>query len=99
MIRIKNRNSEDFKDFKLFIDKNKKIHFICLNAGVRFKNIIQLNPKMILLASGTLTPFEILEKQLNFEFDLKFTVTPNIESWKKTLRVIKLGNFYHFHQN
>lgn len=56
------KNKEDLSSFKIYIDKKKKIQFICLDASIGFKTILDFNPKTVILASGTLSPFEILEK-------------------------------------
>lgn len=91
------KNKEDLSSFKLYIDKKKKLQFICLDASIGFKTILDFNPKSIILASGTLSPFEIVEKQLDNDFDFKLSINPDLEKWKKKLAVVKISNFFNFH--
>ncbi len=91
-------NRNDFDSFKLHIDDKNQIYFICLSAKIGFNNILDFKPKSIILASGTLSPFEILEKQLSYEFNLKFSIEPDIDKWKKKLMVLKVQNLFEFNE-
>lgn len=58
-----------------------------------------MKPKCVLLASGTLSPFENIEKQLRYKFDIKFSAMPNLDTWKKSFMVIKMDSLYKFNEN
>ena len=49
--------------------KNIKLNIYCFNAGIGFNDIIKFNPYSIILTSGTLAPFDILEDELKIKFD------------------------------
>ena len=46
-----------------------KLNIFCFNPGIGFNDIIKLNPYSIILTSGTLAPFDILEKELKIKFE------------------------------
>jgi len=50
------------------IGKNRTLKFLCFNAGVCFKQIQKLNPRTIILTSGTLAPLPLFQTELNLEF-------------------------------
>ena len=70
-------NKELFKSYKLFMfDENKglpsKLRYLklmCFNPEIAFKDIEENNPFSIIITSGHLKPFEILEKEFNIKFD------------------------------
>ena len=45
MQEIFKKCKNDFKSFKLFVNKKNEINFICLDAKIGFNNIMKLNPK------------------------------------------------------
>ena len=45
--------------------------FWCFNAGNSFRQITSLNPRSIILTSGTLTPMDSFEKELQTTFKIK----------------------------
>ena len=46
-----------------------KLNIFCFNPGLGFKDIINFHPYSIILTSGTLAPFDILEEELKIKFD------------------------------
>ena len=47
------------------------LSFWCLNPGVGFSEITELNPRSILLTSGTLAPLKFFETELMTDFPIK----------------------------
>ena len=45
--------------------------FWCFNAGNSFRQIMSLKPRSVILTSGTLTPMESFEKELQVRFKNK----------------------------
>ena len=99
MCRILRTDKSLFDSFKIHIDKNCTLNSICLDPSLEFNEIVKKRPRSILLVSGTLRPFDLLEKQLKMNFEVKFSKMPNIEEWKKKLMTIKLPSFFHFNDN
>ena len=58
---------------KIFVQNHKqkilKLNIFCFNPGIGFNDIIKLNPYTIILTSGTLAPFDILEDELKIKFE------------------------------
>ena len=50
--------------------KHIKLNIFCFNPGIGFNDIIKFNPYSIILTSGTLAPFDILEEELKIKFDI-----------------------------
>ena len=48
----------------------KKLKIFCYNPGLLFKEIIDYFPYALILTSGSLKPFDILEKELGIRFDI-----------------------------
>ena len=46
-----------------------KLNIFCFNPGIGFQDIIKFRPFSIILTSGTLAPFDILENELKIKFD------------------------------
>ena len=47
-----------------------KLKIFCYNPGLLFKDFIGNNPYALILTSGSLKPFDILEKELGIHFDI-----------------------------
>jgi len=47
-----------------------KLNIFCFNPGIGFKGIINFKPYSIILTSGTLAPFDVLENELKVKFDI-----------------------------
>ena len=75
-----------------------KLNIFCFNPGIGFNDIINFKPYSIILTSGTLAPFDILEDELKIKFDItlenehiideshyKFIIIKGYELYKKTL--------------
>lgn len=93
-------NPKLLSNFFLNIDDLKsKINFICVDPAICFQFILNFNPSAVILMSGTLSPFEIIEKQLRCSFETKFSVVPCKDKWIERLSVVKLANFYEFSSN
>ena len=48
----------------------KKLKILCYNPGILFKEIIGYFPYALILTSGNLKPFDVLEKDLGIRFDI-----------------------------
>ena len=48
----------------------KKLKIFCYNPGLLFKEITDDNPYALIMSSGSLKPFDILEKELGIQFDI-----------------------------
>jgi Rad3-related DNA helicase len=48
----------------------KKLKIFCYNPGLLFKEINDYFPYALILTSGSLKPFDILEKELGIKFDI-----------------------------
>ena len=48
----------------------KKLKIFCYNPGLLFKEIIENDPYALIMTSGSLKPFDILEKELGIKFDI-----------------------------
>ena len=46
-----------------------KLNIFCFNPGIGFKEIIDFKPYSIIMTSGTLAPFDVLENELKVKFD------------------------------
>ena len=47
-----------------------KLNIFCFNPGLGFKDIINFKPYSIVMTSGTLAPFDVLENELKVKFDV-----------------------------
>ena len=47
-----------------------KLNIFCFNPGLGFKDIINFKPYSIIMTSGTLAPFDVLENELKVKFDV-----------------------------
>ena len=46
-----------------------KLNIFCFNPGIGFNDIINFKPYSIIMTSGTLAPFDVLENELKIKFD------------------------------
>ena len=85
-----------------------KLNIFCFNPGIGFNEIVNFKPYSIILTSGTLAPFDILENELKVKFDTtlenehiinqsqyKFKVIKGMEINKKNFRF----NFEYTNRN
>lgn len=56
---------------KVSMKKVRTLGFWCFNAGNNFRQIMSLNPRSVVLTSGTLTPMDAFEKELQTIFKFK----------------------------
>ena len=47
-----------------------KLNIFCFNPGIGFQDIINFKPYSIIMTSGTLAPFDVLENELKVKFDI-----------------------------
>ena len=73
-----NKTREGFfiNNFRFFIrqenNNNRTLHIFCFNPGIGFNEIIESNELIsIILTSGTLSPIDSLESELEIEFKIK----------------------------
>ena len=81
---IKNQENDDFMFNVSLITKKRKtkkntendinfrINIYCFNPSLEFGEILAYNPYRIILTSGTLSPFDFFESQLNHNFYIKY---------------------------
>ena len=62
---------------------NLVLNLMCQNPGLCFKNINEQKPKSIILTSGTLTPFDSYESELETKFDVKYVGKHIIDNQKQ----------------
>ena len=63
--------------------------FWCFNAGIGFKQIQKLQPRSIILTSGTLSPLPSFEAELQLEFKQKLENPHVISSDQVYISIIK----------
>ena len=56
--------------FNMANNYEKKLKIFCYNPGLLFKEIIDYFPYALIMTSGSLKPFDILEKELGIRFDI-----------------------------
>lgn len=74
------------------------LNIFCFNPGLGFHDILKFKPYSIILTSGTLAPFDILEEELKIKFDtilegdnivdksqIKFAIIKGIQTQNKNL--------------
>ena len=73
-----NKTREGFfiNNFRFFINQennnNRTLHIFCFNPGIGFNEILEANEIIsMILTSGTLSPIESLESELETEFEIK----------------------------
>lgn len=99
LIAIYNKEIELFCYFKINISDEKSISFLCLEAAFGFKEILDFAPRTVLLASGTLTPFEVIENQLKVRFEKRIKISVDLEKWRPTFQTILVDSFYEFNRD
>ena len=85
--------------FKVILDINKKIHIICVSPSKNFKDITNLEPNKIIFTSNNLKPFKNLENSLNKKFDFTYSCEIDQSNMKKTLKCIRLDNYFKFNNS
>ena len=78
-----------------------KLNIFCFNPGIGFKDIINFKPYSIILTSGTLAPFDILEDELKIKFDTTLENEHIIDQSQYKFIIIKGYELYNknFHFN
>ena len=99
LCKIYKQDPRTFESFKINIAEDKKFSFFCLDPSIEFNQIQEFKPRCMLLASGTLKPFELLEKQLATDFPVKISKIPDMSVWKQKLATMKLESYYNFNNN
>ena len=62
--------SEEKIQTKQYIQKKViKLNIFCFNPGIGFNDIVNFKPYSIIMTSGTLAPFDVLENELKIKFD------------------------------
>ena len=63
--------SEEKIQTKQYISKKViKLNIFCFNPGIGFNDIVNFKPYSIIMTSGTLAPFDVLENELKIKFDI-----------------------------
>ena len=76
------------------MQKTLKLNIFCFNPGIGFNDIINLNPFSIILTSGTLAPFDILENELKIKFETTLENEHIIDKSQFKFAIIKGTTFY-----
>ena len=71
--------------------ENRRIGFWCFNPAVGFKKIHNLNPRWIILTSGTLSPLDEFSNELGTNFPLKLENPHVIDKNQVKFSVLKRG--------
>ena len=62
--------SEEKIQTKQYLQKKViKLNIFCFNPGIGFNDIVNFKPYSIIMTSGTLAPFDVLENELKIKFD------------------------------
>ena len=84
-----------FVEFIFWISKdskdNNEMRFMCFNARILFSQVANSKVRSIILASGTLKPFDVLEEQLQTKFDIKYESMHIIDKSQLIFSVIEQG--------
>ena len=101
-----NLNKKNVKCFYLYLCSLKnsrisnkeifEIHIICSSPKIEFKKIMKLGIKTLILSSGTLRPFTDLENSLEEKFCFKYHTQINKEIIRKTMKIIRMPNFFKY---
>ena len=67
---------EYISNFRFFVEninkpKGKILHLFCFNPGLGFNEVVSKNPLSIIITSGTLSPINGIESELEMEFKVK----------------------------
>jgi len=80
---------------------NRTVGFWCFNPGLGFKKLLKLNPRSVILTSGTLTPLRSFQQELLTDFPVKIENKHVITPAQAKISVITHGvggvelNFSH----
>ena len=74
--------------------KVTKLNIFCFNPGLGFKDIVNFKPYSIILTSGTLAPFDILEDELKIKFDTTLENEHIIDKSQYKFAIIKGYELY-----
>lgn len=85
--------------FKLLLDINKKIHIKSVSPSIKYKEILNSDSKMIIFTSNNLKLSENLENTLNKKFEIKYKCEINKQNLKKTLKCIRLTNYFKYNNH
>ena len=66
-----------------------KLNIFCFNPGIGFNQIMKFKPYSIILTSGTLAPFDILENELKIQFDITLENEHIIDKSQYKFAIIK----------
>ena len=77
----------------LAFNEERKIKVFCFNPEIAFNEIIKINPFALILTSGNLKPFDILEKEFNLKFDIIFENDHIINDDQIKFTIISSGEF------
>lgn len=87
---------ELLKEYKIYGEQNYKFEFLCMDPSIPFKQFLESEQSVNIVTSGTLKPFDLFESRLDTQFDMKLSVSPDLEVWKEKLFVFKQSNIFEF---
>ena len=76
---------------KFELETKRVFGFWCFNAGVGFRKIQALNPRSVILTSGTLSPLSSFEAELQMEFKHKLENPHVINPDQVNISILKNG--------
>ena len=68
------------------------LNFLCLNAGVGFKQIADMGPRSIILTSGTLSPMDTFSAELQVQFPVQLINKHVIDKRQIEVQVVRQGS-------
>ena len=97
-------NKDIYNSYYLYICKERNllnmaenidiiIKIFCFNPGIAFQEIIQAKPLALILTSGTLRPFDILENELGIKFNISFESKHIINKNQFKFTIIKEADY------
>ena len=96
--KISQKNKNILSSYRIYLNE-RSLNLVCLDASLQFEDILGMKPECVILTSGTLTPFENIEKQLNRVFSLKHSAKVETGSWQKKLGVVTLDSLFRFNNS
>ena len=66
-----------------------KLNIFCFNPGIGFNQIMKFKPYSMILTSGTLAPFDVLENELKIQFDITLENEHIIDKSQYKFAIIK----------
>ena len=89
MVHLYPHREEKYAKDRKSIVITKTLSFLCLNAGIGFNQIAKMNPRSIILTSGTLSPMDTFSAELQVQFPVQLINKHVIDRNQVEMQVIK----------